>query len=247
MGVRMGPTGFPGYLVRFAIAVVTGVPLYLLGTLVGLLDRNTGTRILRVWNRFYLWLFHITLTVDDRNPPGSLKGCVFVVLNQSSLLDTLLADTVVPLPLSGVINIEYALIPIFGWLFFVFSWVIVRQWPRQAKRTIQKISGYLQSGGNILISIEGKRSKDGTLSPYKKGPVVMAIQAQASIVPLFIQGARDCMPYGAWRVRGGKVTLKFLEAISTEGMRYEDRDTLLDRLRAIALRELDLQNTPLPS
>jgi hypothetical protein len=37
--------------------------------------------------------------------------------------------------------------------------------------------------------------------------------------------------------------LKFLEAISTEGMRYEDRDTLLDRLKAIAQRELDLQDT----
>jgi len=240
----MGSKSVPEYLVRIAIAVVTGIPSYLCGTLVGLLDRDSGARILRGWNRFYLRLLHITLMVEDTNPPGSLHGCVFVVLNQSSLLDTILADTVVPLPLSGVINIEYALVPFFGWFSFVFSWVIVRQWPWQSKRALKKISGYLQGGGNILISIEGKRSKDGTLSPYKKGPVVMALQAQVRIIPLFIQGARNCMPYGAWRVRGGRVTVKFLEAISTEGKRYEDRDTILDRLRAIAQRELDLQDNP---
>lgn len=159
------------------------------------------------------------------------------------LLDTLVSETVVPLPASGVTNIEYALVPFFGWICFVFSWVIVRQWPRQARRALEKISGYLQGGGNVLISIEGRRSKDGSLSPYKKGPVVMALQAQARIVPVFLQGTRVCMPYGAWRIREGRVVVKFLEPISTEGRGYEDRDTLLDHLGAIARRELDIRET----
>ena len=119
----------------------------------------------------------------------------------------------------------------------------MRQWPRQARRALEKISGYLQGGGNVLISIEGRRSKDGSLSPYKKGPVVMALQAQARIVPVFLQGTRVCMPYGAWRIREGRVVVKFLEPISTEGRGYEDRDTLLDHLGAIARRELDIRET----
>lgn len=240
----MGSKSFPEYLLRLAIAVATGVPSYLAAALVGLFSHDAGCRIFRAWNRFYLQLFGINLTIEDMNPAGSLHGCVFVVLNQSSLLDTLITETVVPLPAKGVTNIEYALVPVFGWICFVFSWVIVRQWPWQAKRALRKISGYLQGGGNILISIEGRRSKDGTLSPYKKGPVVMALQAQARIVPVLLQGVKECMPYGAWRVREGRVVVKFLETISTEGMEYEDRDSLLDQLRAIALRELDLLESP---
>jgi 1-acyl-sn-glycerol-3-phosphate acyltransferase len=240
----MGSNSSPGYLLRLAIAIATCIPSYLAAALVGLFTHDTGCRIFRAWNRFYLQLFDIDMTVEDMNPPGSLHGCVFVVLNQSSLLDTLITETVVPLPASGVTNIEYALVPFFGWICFVFSWVIVRQWPWQAKRALQKISGYLQGGGNILISIEGRRSIDGTLSPYKKGPIVMALQAQARIVPVFLQGVKDCMPYGAWRVREGRVVVKFLETISTEGLEYEDRDTLLDYLRAIAQRELDLRESP---
>lgn len=234
----------PEYLFRLAVAVATGIPSYLAAALVGLFSHDAGCRIFRAWNRFYLQLFGINLTIEDRNPAGSLHGCVFVVLNQSSLLDTLITETVVPLPAKGVTNIEYALVPVFGWICFVFSWVIVRQWLWQAKRALRKISGYLQGGGNILISIEGRRSKDGTLSPCKKGPVVMALQAQARIVPVLLQGVKECMPYGAWRVREGRVVVKFLETISTDGMRYEDRDTLLDQLRAIALRELDLLESP---
>lgn len=239
----MGSKSTSKYLLCLAIAVATGIPSYLAAALVGLFAHDTGCRIFRAWNRFFLQLFNINLSIEDMNSPGLLHGCVFVVLNQSSLLDTLIAETVVPLPASGVTNIEYALVPFFGWICFVFSWVIVRQWPWHAKRALRKISGYLQGGGNILISIEGRRSKDGTLSPYKKGPVVMALQAQARIVPVFLQGVKDCMPYGAWRVREGRVVVKFLETITTTGMGYEDRDTLLDRLRAIAEREFELRES----
>lgn len=80
----MGPKSVPEYLLRLAIAVATCIPSYLAAALVGLFAQDAGCRIFRAWNRFCLQLFGVTLTIEDRNPPESLHGCVFVVLNQTT-------------------------------------------------------------------------------------------------------------------------------------------------------------------
>ena len=138
----------------------------------------------------------------------------------------------------GLVNIEYALIPVFGWAMCLFSWVIIRQWPRQAQKTMQKVESFLQQGGNLWISIEGRRSEDGSLSPYKKGPVVLAINARAKIVPVIHSGVRDCLPYGKWQIRPGKVTIRYLKAIPTEDMQYDDRQEVVYTLRTLAEQKL---------
>ena len=89
-----------------------------------------------------------------------------------------------------------------------------------------------------MISIEGRRSPDGALQPYKKGAAVMAIESGATIIPVVLRGTRERLPYGAWRVRPGTIEVDYLEAIETKGLTYEDRDELVARLRALAEAEL---------
>lgn len=231
------------YLLRCTIAGLSLVPWYLLGMLVGLVDQKNGLRIFLSWNRFFLKLFRIELSVHNENhSTESLNGCVFTLLNQTSLLDSAIGATSIPLPWRGIVNIEFTLIPFFGWAMWVFCWVIIRQWPKQAKRAMQQVKSFLQSGGNLWISIEGRRSIDGSLSPYKKGPIILAIQAQAKIVPVLIHGASNCLPHGKWRISPGRVTIRFLEVISTDNMQYEDRDKLVNTLRTLAKKELGQQS-----
>lgn len=235
------------YLLRSVIAGISLVPWYFLGMIVGLLDQERGLRIFISWNRFFLKLFHIEIfLVNENHATVTKSGCVFILLNQNSLLDGSIGAMILPLPWRGLVNIEYALIPVFGWAMCLFSWVIIRQWPKQAKKTMQKVETFLQQGGNLWISIEGRRSKDGSLSPYKKGPVVLAINAKAKIVPVIHFGVQDCLPYGKWRICPGKVTVRFLKVIPTEDMQYEDRDKLVDALRTLAEKELVLQSVMYP-
>ncbi len=201
-----------GYLLRSVIVGISLVPWYFFGMVVALADQDRGLRIFISWNRFFLKLFHIEISLENENHAKvTTNGCVFILLNQTSLLDGTIGAMIIPLPWRGLVNIEYALIPVFGWAMCIFSWVIIRQWPKQAKKTMQKVQSFLQRGGNLWISIEGKRSKDGLLSPYKKGPVVLAINAKAKIVPVIHSGVQDCLPYGKWRIRPGKVTIKYLK------------------------------------
>jgi 1-acyl-sn-glycerol-3-phosphate acyltransferase len=66
--------------------------------------------------------------------------------------------------------------------------VIIRHLPNQAKKKFKKAESFLRKGGLVYLSIEGKRSFDGSLSPYKKGPALLAIQANAKIFPVIILG-----------------------------------------------------------
>jgi 1-acyl-sn-glycerol-3-phosphate acyltransferase len=90
----------------------------------------------------------------------------------------------------------------------------------------------------FAMSIEGQRSRDGSLSPYKKGAAVLAIAAKARIVPFIVRGARDALPFGEWRVAPQALRVISLTAIDTRGMSMNDRDALTARLRSLAERAL---------
>jgi len=69
--------------------------------------------------------------------------------------------------------------------------VVIRQNKKQAKSAINHaIKRMIEDKASIIISIEGKRSKDGSLSPYKRGPVLIAIQTGATIIPVFMKGLK---------------------------------------------------------
>ena len=192
-------------------------------------------------------LFRISLTIEYENsgfsPESENEGCVIISLNQQSLLEVPLSFAMSPKPFLNIFNIEYALIPFIGWVGWIFGLVIVRQWPKQSRSKLNKAISYLHKGIHFHISIEGRRSKDGSLSPYKKGPVVIAIQAGADIAPVICQGFGECLPYGEWKIRSGEIKVKFLKTISTKGLTYEDRDLLVSQLRKLAEYEIALQKS----
>ncbi len=226
-----------GCFSRLFIAILVMLPWYSTAILVGLIHREAGFSILLGYARFLQRLYGLQVRVENENKEP-LYGCVFVLLNQTSLLDAPVGAPAIPRPWRSITNIEYALIPVFGWGMPIWGHVLVRQWPSQAKKTLEKVRSFLARGGNVWISIEGRRSKDGLLSPYKKGPVVLAIKTKADIVPVVHLGVRDCMACGEWRIRPGNVTVRFLRAIPTRELQYEDRMQLIGKLRALAEREL---------
>jgi 1-acyl-sn-glycerol-3-phosphate acyltransferase len=129
--------------------------------------------------------------------------------------------------------------PLLGWAIVPLRFiVIIRQWKEQAKRGIERAAARLAAGETWVISTEGARTPDGKLLPFKKGPVVLAIKSQATIIPLAIHGAQDVMPSGEWRLRPGHIEVHLLKALPTTGLTYDDRHLMLERLRALAEQEL---------
>lgn len=198
-------------------------------------SKRLGGALYQSWMRKQLRIFGISASLQDENlSKPLLEPRLYIWLNQSNLVEGTVIGGILA-PSFVVINVEYALMPLVGFArVFLGDIVIIRQWKKQAKNGIARAAERLAAGASGLISIEGARSADGTLLPYKKGPVVLAIKAQATIIPVVMFGGRDVLPSGTWKVRPGKIRLHCLKAIPTQGLTYEDRDVVVGKLRSIA-------------
>ena len=200
-----------------------------------LLSRSAAYRLSQQWSRVQLRIFGIDVDVACEGTLDENRGYVFAQLNQASLIEWFLSPVVMPRPVRSVINLEFALFPFVGQMAVALgATVIVRQWPWQAKRALERAVRHLERGDSIVISFEGRRSPDGRLARYRKGPVVLALDAQVALVPFYLVGAREILPYGAWAPRSGRVRAVFLPPIPVAGLGYKDRDALLERVRDAA-------------
>jgi len=192
------------------------------------------------WCRLALRALGLQLEIEHENGDGwPAEPCVFVLLNQSSLIEALVWPLILPERHRTIINLEFALYPFLGWAMWAGGGIaIVRQWREHARNGLARAEAGLHAGKSIGISIEGRRSRDGRLSPFKKGPAVLALRTGAPLVPFVLHGARERLPWGAVSVRSGRITAHFCRAIETKGLGYADRDALVARLAEVADREL---------
>jgi 1-acyl-sn-glycerol-3-phosphate acyltransferase len=101
----------------------------------------------------------------------------------------------------------------------------------QSLPAIERAAAALAEGESFLIFPEGTRSRSGELLPFKKGGFIMAIRAQAPVVPVAISGARDAMHKGSFVITPVRVLVRFGEPVETAGLTPDDRDRLVTAVR----------------
>ena len=82
----------------------------------------------------------------------------------------------------------------------------------------------------MVIFVEGTRSTDGRLLPFKKGPFHLAMEVGAPVVPVTLLGTYECWPKGSFAMRRGTATVIFHPPM--EPADYADRDALMTAVRA---------------
>ncbi|HLG54715.1 MAG TPA: lysophospholipid acyltransferase family protein [Vicinamibacterales bacterium] len=130
--------------------------------------------------------------------------------------------------------------PIMGTVFDVAGFVGVERRDREkAMASIARGADSLRAGNSFLIFPEGTRSPTGSLLPFKKGGFIMAIEAQAPIVPVAIQGGRHAMRKGSALVHPVRISVRIGTPIPTAGLTLADRDALIARVRIEVQKLLD--------
>jgi len=209
----------------------------LLSAIVGVKQRTGGIydRAAREWGRAMLRGTGIHVVVEGRERLDPATPKVYIA-NHASQVDiwALLAE------LPGTVRFVYKKgmdwIPLMGVAMRAARHIpIKRQVKSAAFAAYDEAAKYIRGGSSAVVFAEGTRSRNGKLLPFKKGPFVLALAAQAPVVPVFCGGTYELMPSGSWSPRRGTVLLRIGDAIPTAGMSYADRAALADRTRAALL------------
>ena len=127
---------------------------------------------------------------------------------------------------------ELSKLPILGYMFDAGGFVPIERSNREeAMASIRRGAASIRQGHSFLIFPEGTRSRTDALLPFKKGGFIMAIQAQAPILPVAISGGRAAMRRGSWMLWPARVTVRIGEPVDTAGLTADDRDRLIAIVR----------------
>jgi 1-acyl-sn-glycerol-3-phosphate acyltransferase len=151
--------------------------------------------------------------------------------NHISNLDPPITLPLIPRRTSVMVKKELFKVPILGHIMLIGSLVPVDRANRDSGITaLRDAVKVIEQGLNMTIYVEGKRSFDGKLLPFKKGPFYLAEECKVPIVPVTISGTEAVMPKARFAIRPGTVTVEFHDPI--EPSDFGERDCLMAKVRA---------------
>jgi 1-acyl-sn-glycerol-3-phosphate acyltransferase len=186
-----------------------------------------------------LTLAGIRVTVRGREHLNPARALVFCANHESNVDPPVLFRVLHP-RLHVLYKAELSKLPLLGRVFVLGGFVPVERDNREAAMaSIARGAQSLRDGHSFLIFPEGTRSRTRQLLPFKKGGFIMALQAEAPIVPVAIHGGRAAMRRGSKLVWPADVTVTIAPPVETRGRTIDDRDQLITEVRDTIQRMLD--------
>jgi 1-acyl-sn-glycerol-3-phosphate acyltransferase len=207
----------PATLVCIPWAVLTGNPLPLY---------NAAMAIIRI--AFRLGGIRVVATGLDTVPPAT--ACIFMS-NHVSNLDPPALLPFIPGRTSAFLKRSLMRIPVLGLGFKLGNFIPVDRSGSvtSAQESVAAARRVLESGIHITTFVEGTRSRDGRMLPFKKGPFYLAKETGAPCIPVSLWGTESMMKKGSVRITPGVAHLVFHPPIYPAN--YATRDELLQAVR----------------
>jgi len=157
-------------------------------------------------------------------------ACIFMS-NHVSNLDPPVLIPLIPGRTSVFLKRSLMKIPVLGYGMRLAEFVPVDRGGNveAAQESTERAKAVLAKGIHITTFVEGTRSRDGRLLPFKKGPFYLAMDSGAPCIPVSISGTESMMRKGSLRIQPGSIRLIFHAPIYPANM--QDRDALMLAVR----------------
>jgi 1-acyl-sn-glycerol-3-phosphate acyltransferase len=164
----------------------------------------------------------------DRIPRD--RACIFMS-NHVSNLDPPALVSLIPGRTSAFMKRSLMNLPILGTGFRQGEFIAVDRTgnPADAQRSVAEAQRVLAKGVHITTFVEGTRSPDGRMLPFKKGPFFLAMAAGAPCIPVSIYGTETILRKGSQRIHPGQANVIFHDPI--EPAAYATRGELMRAVR----------------
>jgi len=188
--------------------------------------------IARVWAKIILFFSGIPYTINGLENLDTKKNYIFAG-NHASGFDILLAFAGLPYWLVSIAKIELRSIPILGWVMRAARHIFVdRSNHDNAIKSLEKAKESLDDlPRSVLLFPEGTRTKDGSLGVFKRGGLLLGIQAGIPIVPIAFVGTFDVLEKGSWSLNKHPIELRIGKPITTESFSYETKREMAEMVR----------------
>jgi 1-acyl-sn-glycerol-3-phosphate acyltransferase len=160
--------------------------------------------------RFGYWLVGIRIEVEGAENVPARTACIFMA-NHVSNLDPPALLPRIPGRTSAFLKKSLMKIPVLGWGFKLGEFIPVSRdgSVAGAQESVAAARRVLEKGTHITTFVEGTRSPDGRLLPFKKGPFYLALQTGAPCIPVSLYGTERLMGKGSVHIRPGVAHVVF--------------------------------------
>ena len=177
-----------------------------------------------------VWITGVRVETVGLDQFDHSRSYIFMT-NHVSNLDPPIQIPLIPRRTSVMVKSELFKVPILGRAMRMGSMVPVDRGNRDAGiEAVRAAKSVVGQGLNMTIYVEGKRSFDGKLLPFKKGPFYLAMECGVPVVPVTIAGTHYTMPKARFSIRPGRVTVIFHPPIDPKD--FGSRDCLMEKVRS---------------
>jgi 1-acyl-sn-glycerol-3-phosphate acyltransferase len=219
-------------LILLATWIVLGIPVALLGFPWTFIRRDMS---FLYWGA--IWVMRtgmraagIRVEARWEAPPDPAQHYIFLS-NHISNLDPVVLFPLLPGRVSAFIKRSLTKIPVLGYGMELARFIPVDREGNvdAAAASVEQAARVLASGLHIVSFVEGTRSRDGKLQPFKKGPFYLAMETGAPVIPVSIFGTEGMMRKGSLKILPGTGHVIFHAPIWPR--QFETRDDLMAAVR----------------
>jgi 1-acyl-sn-glycerol-3-phosphate acyltransferase len=178
--------------------------------------------------------------VEDRERLEAFRPCV-IVGNHQSFLDVVTFGSAFPHRTVSAGKREIGKIPVFGWFYKLSGNLIIdRGDARQARGSLDLAAAAMRDEKiAVWFMPEGHRNTAPELLPFKSGAFRLAVAAQAPIIPIVCEPLTVIIDTKRHLARRGRLRVRVLPPVPTEGLTVKDMPSLLFSVRASMQATLD--------
>jgi 1-acyl-sn-glycerol-3-phosphate acyltransferase len=178
-----------------------------------------------------VWLTGVRVDIIGRDRFDHSRSYIFMT-NHVSNLDPPIQIPLIPRRTSVMVKKELFKTPILGYAMRKALLVPVDRGNRDAGiEAVRAARRVVEQGLSMTIYVEGKRSFDGKLLPFKKGPFYLAVECGVPVVPMTIVGTHEAMPKARFSVKPRRVQVIFHAPIEPKD--FGSRDELMEKVRLV--------------